>query len=418
MIPDDPRGTAPRDAGPRDAAPGPSGGHAAGHAAGPSADPTDGTDRTDGTGRADAAVPNPPVTRRTVLAAGIPAVVGLVGLSALTAPRPAILADPTGDQQLTTALAPHLGGHRRVAVAYLDGSGAPRFAGFGADETSEFEIGSVTKTFTGALLAEAIDRGEVTTRTTVAEILAAEAEGSEIAGVTLAELATHTSGLPRLAPGTLAGSLISNFLRKDPYAGRDGGQVIEDALGCSLSGRGDYAYSNLGVALQGQLLARVPGTDYSTLLTERILEPLALSGTYAPVTTENLRETATRGHGRSGLPQAAWTMAGSAPAGGIRSTAADLATFVAGTLDGSAPGAAAATEILVESSPTRRHGMNWFHEEFADGSWHVFHNGMTGGFAAFVGFTPETGRGIVILTDTARSVDALAADILTGEVPL
>ena len=65
----------------------------------------------------------PPVSRRTVLAASIPAVVGLVGMTAVTDPRPANLGDPMGDHQLTDALAPHLGGHRRVAVADLDGSG-------------------------------------------------------------------------------------------------------------------------------------------------------------------------------------------------------------------------------------------------------------------------------------------------------
>ena len=358
------------------------------------------------------------MARRTVLAAGIPAVVGLVGLSALTNPRPATLGDPVGDQQLTGALAPHLGGHRRVAVAHLEGSGAPRFAGFGADETTEFEIGSVSKTFTGALLAEAVTRGEVTTQTTVAEVLGEDADGSELADVTFAELATHTSGLPRLATAGLAGSVLANFLRKDPYAGRDAAQVIDDALGSTLSGRGSYAYSNLGAALEGQLLARAAGTDYASLLTARILGPLGLSSTYAPITAENLRETATRGRGRSGLPQAAWTMHGSAAAGGIRSTAADLATYLAGTLAGSAPGAAAASEVLFEDGATSRTAMNWFHEDLGGGSWHVFHNGMTGGFASFVGFTPETGRGIVLLTDTARSIDALASDILTGKVAL
>lgn len=365
-----------------------------------------------------AAIPTPPYTRRTVLAAGIPAVVGLVGLTALTNPRPAILGDPMGDEQLTTALAPHLDGHRRVAIAYLDGGGTTRFAGFGADETSEFEIGSVSKTFTGALLAEAVTRGEVTVETTVAEVLGEDATSSEIADVTFAELATHTSGLPRIALASLGRSVFSNFLRKDPYAGRDGSQVIADALGSTLSQRGSYAYSNLGVALQGQLLAHAAGTDYASLLTERILDPSELSGTYAPVTAENLRQTATRGRGGSGLPQAAWTMAGSAPAGGIRSTATDMATYLAGTLEGSAPGAAAASEILFEDSPDSLHAMNWFHQDFGDGSWHVFHNGMTGGFASFAGFTPQTGAGVVILTNTARSVDSLATGILAGKVAL
>ena len=86
--------------------------------------------------------------------------------------------------------------------------------------------------------------------------------------------------------------------------------------------------------------------------------------------------------------------------------------------DGTAPGAAAASEVLFEDSAESHHAMNWFQQDFGGGAWHTFHNGMTGGFASFVGFTPETGRGIVILTDTARSVDALAIGILTGEVAL
>ena len=116
-------------------------------------------------------VPPAAFTRRTVLTAGVPAAVALLGMAAVTGPRPANLGEPMGDHQLTAALAPHLKGHRRVAVAALDGDGPPRFAGFGADQTTEFEIGSVSKTFTGALLAEAVERGEVTIETTVAEVL-------------------------------------------------------------------------------------------------------------------------------------------------------------------------------------------------------------------------------------------------------
>lgn len=364
-------------------------------------------------------VPPPRFSRRTVLAAGIPSAVAVLGLTALTSPRPAGLGAVMGDSQLTTALAPYLDGHRHVALAALDSSGAVRFGGFGADETTEFEIGSVSKTFTGALLAEAVTRGEVTVETTVAEVLGAQADGSAIADVTFAELATHTSGIPRLDPGTMARSWFAGFLRKDPYAGQDADQVIAAALATTPSGRGEDAYSNLAVALEGQLLAKAAGTDYASLLSARILDPLNLGGTYAPITADQLRETATRGHAGTGRRNAAWTMAGSAPAGGIRSTAADMATYLAGIFDGSAPGAAAATEVLFSPDDTRRTTMNWFHQDFAgDGTLIAFHNGMTGGFASFVGHNPRTGQGIVILTDTARNVDELGVGILTGKVAL
>ncbi|MEJ6543886.1 serine hydrolase [Brachybacterium paraconglomeratum] len=358
-----------------------------------------------------------------MLTVSLPAAAAVVGLTALTAPRPASLGAPTGDAELATALAPHLGGHRRVAAILVE-DGQARVAGFGTGddaelEGSEFEIGSVSKTFTGALLAVAVERGELVTETTVAEVLGTDAEGSAIADVTLAELATHSSGLPRLASAAAGGgSILAGLLRKDPYRGRDGRQVIADALDETPSGRGQHAYSNLGVALEGQLLATVASTDYATLLTERILEPLGMTSTYAPITAENLRETARRGHGTSGLRQGMWTMEGSAPAGGIRSTPADVTRYLTAMIDGSAPGAEAATEVLFEESGASSTAMNWFLEDFGSGQPITWHNGMTGGYASFVGWDPSSGRGLALLSDTARSLDELAVRVLTGEVEL
>ena len=385
----------------------------------PSTDPDRSAEPDEDTAAEPTAVVRPePFSRRTVLAASLPAAAAVLGVTALTAPRPAGLGDPHGDEQLTSVLASHLDGHRTVAAAYLDGSGEVRFAGFGADEHREFEIGSVTKTFTGALLAEAIDRGEVVAETTVAEILGAEAESSQIADVTLAELATHTSGLPRLSANMSLGSIASTFLRKDPYLGRDGDTVIQDALASPLNGRGTFAYSNLGVGLQGQLLARIAGTDYASLLTDRILTPLEMTASSLPVVPENLADSAQRGHTATGLPSAAWTMDGHAPAGGLRSTPAEMARYLGATADGSAPGSAAATEVLFTGTEDSAGAMNWFQQDFGTGTMMTFHNGQTGGYFSFVGFDPATGRGIVLLTDTAASLDVLGVGILTGEVAL
>ena len=361
--------------------------------------------------------------RRTVLTAAVPAAAAVVGLTALTAPRPASLGEPAGDEQLTDALAPHLGGHRRVAAILVE-DGQSRLAGFGTGEgaeleSSEFEIGSVSKTFTGALLAVAVERGELATETTVAEVLGAEAEGSAIADVILAELATHSSGLPRLASAAASGgSILAGLLRKDPYRGRDAQQVIADALAETPSGRGEHAYSNLAVALEGQLLATAANTDYATLLTERILEPLGMTSTYAPVTVGYLRETARRGHGASGLRQGMWTMDGSAPAGGIRSTPADMTRYLTAMIDGSAPGAEAATKVLFEESGASSTAMNWFLEDFGTGQPITWHNGMTGGYSAFLGWDPSAGRGLALLSDSSHALDELAVGVLIGEVAL
>lgn len=339
----------------------------------------------------------------------------------LTLTRPTALGAPTGDDQLTSALASRLRGHRRVAIAYRDGAGGQRFGGFGADARTEFEIGSVSKTFTGALLAEAVARQEVTLDTTVAEVLGAQAAGSAIADVTLAELTTHTSGIPRLSAHTHRAAWTRGLRGKDPYAGRDAEQVLADALGSRPRKRGSHAYSNLAVALEGQLLARVAGTNYASLLVQRILAPLGMDDTYAPLTPEALRGTATRGRSASGSPQDPWTLAGSAPAGGIRSTAADMAAYLAGMLEGTAPGAAAPRDILVPQNANNALAMHWFRQSHGKRSDRdadrpiAWHSGMTGGYAAFIALDLSTDRGLVLLSDTARSLDAAAKAVLTAQ---
>lgn len=311
-----------------------------------------------------------------------------------------------------------------MAIAHLGAEGEVRFGGFGAEAHTEFEIGSLTKTFTGALLAEAVAREEITVRSTVAEVLGAQTTGSAIADVTFAELATHTSGIPRLSPHTYVAAWTRGLLGKDPYAGRAAEQVIADALDSRPRNRGSIAYSNLAVALEGHLLARVAGTDYASLLTQRILTPLGMDDTYAPLTPDALRRTATRGHNASGSPQDPWTMAGSAPAGGIRSTAADMAAYLAGMLEGTAPGAAAVRDVLVTQNAENALAMHWFRQSPGERRGHgagaqiAWHNGMTAGYAAFIGLDLHSGRGIVLLSDTARSLDAAAeAALTTKEMP-
>lgn len=357
--------------------------------------------------------------RRTVLAAGIPAAAALLGMTAMTAPRPGGLGEPQGDEQITTGLAPHLRGHRTVSIVLLDPGAEPRFAGFGADPTRPFEIGSISKTFTGALLADAAERGEVTYETTVADVLGSEADGSDIADVTLAELASHTAGIPSVATRWLGSAFVSSFRRSDPYASRDAETVIADALAVTPSGRGEMSYSNHGVALEGILVARAADMPYEQLLTERVTEPLGMTGTYAPILPENLREGWQRGHTRSGLKAAPWTMNGAAPAGGIWSTAADMALYLRAVMDGSGPGGDYARHLLHEGSDDGRSvAVNWMHDPIDEETMSIWHNGMTGGYAAFAGWHEGTGQGIVLLSDTARRLDGIALQVLTGEAAL
>ncbi len=352
-------------------------------------------------------------SRRTILATVLPAIaaVGAVGWSA--APRPASLGEMSGDEALADALAPHLTDHRAVAVGLLQ-DGEPRFAGFGADEQTEFEIGSVTKTMTGALLMNAVDRGDVTLETTVAEVLGDEASGSPIAEVTLGGLASHTSGMPRLGSGNPFAMLGRSLMRKDPYRGNPQ-DVIDEALGIELSGAGEFTYSNLGVALLGQLLARLSSASYTELLEAQVFEPLGMDASWTPYAVQNVTSEHPRGHDSLGRRAGPWTLEGEAPSGGVRSTASDMLTYLQAAMAGDLPGGTH-LESLGTTSGEGTVGVSWFVNPGSDGTAQVWHNGMTGGFASFCGWREDGDVGVVILTDTATEVDGLGVQILDREV--
>ena len=306
------------------------------------------------------------------------------------------------------------------------------------DADPKFELGSVTKALTGMLLAEAIDRGELILETTAGEILAARSElHAQTAGplhtITLRELCTHTSGLPRLprTAGT-AGRLVRfALLGLDPYRGQSAEQMLQQAATQTLQHRGSYRYSNLGGAVAGQLLAIAAGTDYATLLNERIFTPLQMTSSTVAVKGE----TAARGRTKSGRGRQAWVMDGYAPAGGVISTIEDVARLTAALVDGSAPGIASleALDAVAPSAPERGAGMFWIIEPIErheahdrpDGVGHpaprtgpvlTWHNGMTAGYSAFVGIARDERHGVAVLVDTsdAQQARAIALRLLSS----
>ena len=184
------------------------------------------------------------------------------------------------------ALAERLGDFTRwrsvthLAAALLEDGGARvTFAGRDADERSDFEIGSVTKGLTGLLLADAVERGEVSHATRLGELL--ELGDSPAAAIALGALATHTSGLPGL-PRSLAWRGSWDYLQgRNPYR-EVGPDAVVDALRASRVGRAAPRYSNFGFSALGLALATASGTTYPELLKARILDPLRMTDTYVP----------------------------------------------------------------------------------------------------------------------------------------
>lgn len=185
-------------------------------------------------------------------------------------------------------------GTGRVVSFGSAGSGArPLSAG------SVFEIGSITKTFTATLLADMVARGQVALDDPVALYLpdrvTVPSRGDR--EITLLDLATHTSGLPRNPENHRPPDL------RDPWA-----SYTVEILYAFLSGYElprdpgtEYEYSNLGFGLLGHALARAAGQPFEELLRERILEPLGMDRTGYDL-EGSVAEWMARGHA-NGVPR-------------------------------------------------------------------------------------------------------------------
>jgi CubicO group peptidase (beta-lactamase class C family) len=333
----------------------------------------------------------------------------VVGLTAFTpAPPPIPSPDRTGDPVLAQGL--------RDAVGDLSGQG---FAVAAGDATTGAaaaigtasvgrpltagtpqEIGSVTKSMTGLLFADAVERGEVTPETTLGQVHPERDLPTELAGTTLAELATHTSGLPRLSTRAMLRNLVTSISYGNPYAWDTPESLLADAGSTLLrTPRGEYSYSNLGYALLGQALAVRAGLPYPQLLAERVLAPLGMTRTVAA--PEVLPPGRARELGPDGRPTTPWSSTGSVPAGtGVYSTASDLGRLAAAAASGDLPGARA-LEPVVDADGARA-GWGWLVADL-DGRTILLHNGATTGTQSTIAAEPATGRWIAVTSPSGSA---------------
>ncbi len=284
-----------------------------------------------------------------------------------------------------------------------------------------FEIGSATKVFTSLLLTDMVQRGEVALTDPVAKYLPATVKMPERGGrsITLEDLSTHTSGLPRM-PANLAPKDPGN-----PYADYSVEQLYQFLSSYQLTRDigAQYEYSNLGGGLLGHVLARRAGMDYEALVKTRICEPLGMSSTRITLSPEMKARLAT-GHNASMDPVSNWDLPTLAGAGALRSTANDMLAFLAANLGYTkSPLAPAMAAMLTLRRPTGvgdlEIALGW-HVFKSNGKEIVWHNGGTGGYRSFFGFDPKTQVGVVVLSnaETTAGVDDIGRHLLDPQVPL
>jgi serine-type D-Ala-D-Ala carboxypeptidase/endopeptidase len=282
------------------------------------------------------------------------------------------------------------------------------------DGDTLYEIGSASKVFTSLLLADMTVRGQVALDEPVARLLPAAVTAPEggVGSLTLAQLATHTSGLPRMP---------ENFHPRDaanPYADYSAADLDAFVARYQLARPpGTYEYSNLGAGLLGHLLAGRAGMPYEALLAQRIARPLRMASTVVSVPA-SLRARFADGHTGDGEATGPWDLDALVGAGGIRSTVNDMLRFVRANLDPErAPadlrGALRMTHQPRADRPGGRVALGW--HVGLDGAHPgiLWHNGETGGFHSFVAFDPERKLGVVVLAGSAQmAIDKLGAALL------
>lgn len=280
--------------------------------------------------------------------------------------------------------------------------------------TTLFQIGSVTKVFTTLVLARHVVRGDLALDQPVAELLPDDWRWPEGQPITLGELATHSSGLPRIPPG-----MWGKVLRRDPdpYADIGAPELAAALPRCRLRGRGRQRYSNLGMGLLGHALAHHRGTSYPALVAAEVTAPLDLHDTVVERSEKQVARSAT-GHTRRGKPhRAAWEFDAMAGAGALWSTLDDMQVLVRAHLSppegelGAAMRLAMSPHLDASGGP---HGLGWIRTPGRRGPEGWFHNGGTAGFRSMVIVCPEARRGSVALANCDRSVDGLGMVLALG----
>ncbi|WP_367128754.1 serine hydrolase domain-containing protein [Saccharothrix sp. HUAS TT1] len=259
---------------------------------------------------------------------------------------------------------------------------------------TRFELGSLTKTFTALLLADAVARGEVGYDDPVERHLPPGSLHRVRHPVTPTRLATHTSGLPQLPPGLLRAAVP--HWSTNPYRAFGPDDLVAAARRTRARPPGRVRYSNFGVALLGLALSRAAGRPYEDLVAERVLRPLGLADTGCATTPQ------ATGHLR-GRPRPPWEIPGMPAAGVLRSSADDLLRYLEAHL---APRDGALSEALTEVVRPRLDPdlcLVW-NLRRKPGHDLLFHSGGTRGFTAFAGFSPQSGAALVVLTNAGPVV--------------
>lgn len=270
------------------------------------------------------------------------------------------------------------------------------------DDRTVFQIGSLTKTFTGILLADQIVRGKVKADDPISRFVpdTVQLKWFDNQPVTLQMLSNHTSAIPRWEPVMK----YPGFTPAQPYAHFKTPQLFHflDHYTPNEPPGVKYAYSNIAAGLLGELLARHAGTTYAALLQKTIIRPLKMTDTRLTERPEPVERLA-QGYNQQKKPEQPWVLSALSAAGGLYSTLADMLRYARANMEpgkGKLGDAIRLSHQETFADKSARMGLGW---HISKGKEHtvLMHGGQTGGYNAHITIEPAGKTAVVVLSNLA-----------------
>jgi CubicO group peptidase (beta-lactamase class C family) len=277
-----------------------------------------------------------------------------------------------------------------------------------------FQIGSITKVFTAALLQLLSGREGLSEALPIRQLPGPALPLNEAsAGLTLEQLATHTAGfarIPKFLERDLPMARGEKEVMKDPYR-----HLLPETVFAYLKQTepdpqrrppGRFEYSNYGMGLLGHLLAHATGQAYEHLLRREILETLEMHDT-AVSPTPDMQSRLAQGHTVGGEPAAPWHFSALEGAGALLSTADDMMRFVRANLEAGTP-LHAPLQAMHAPRASGKTGLGWLQPTFFDkllGNKHlVWHDGGTLGYSSYLCVDRAAASAVLILCASGMGV--------------
>ena len=307
-----------------------------------------------------------------------------------------------------------------ITVGIIDANGTQIFSyGKFKDNSNQmpdgntlYEIGSITKVFTSLILADMVQHGELNLNDPISKFLPISIKTPTYNGkeITLLDLATHTSGLPKTElPFNDFTSVdqLYDFLSKYKLSREIGSQ---------------YEYSNIGMGLLGHILSLRAGVDYETLVRKRICEPLNMNSTVVTVTPE-LQPLLATPHNLFNTPIDICSFGALVGCGALKSSVNDLLKFLSANLGLTHTDLFSSmelTHIIRKDAPNpnmavpQNIGLGWFSSQVYETKL-INHDGNTTGSSSFIGFDKKKKIGVVVLSNSVNVIDDIAVHIIENK---